>query len=71
MKKQITAAVVILFSFVIPAAGQTSASEPVTIIKAARLIAGPGDPRTDITLLERVGFVMKGGVVHRDELMKR
>lgn len=31
--------------------------------KFADLIAVPGDPRTDITLLERVSFVMKGGVV--------
>lgn len=39
--------------------------------KYADLIAAPGDPLKDITLLERVGFVMKGGVVYRDELMKR
>lgn len=42
MRKQITTAVVILFSFVVPVAGQTSAAEPVTIIKAARLIDGRG-----------------------------
>ena len=38
--------------------------------KFADLIAVPGDPSKDITLLERVGFVMKGGVVYRAELAK-
>ena len=36
--------------------------------KYADLIAVPGDPLKDITLLERVGFVVKGGVVYRDDL---
>jgi hypothetical protein len=31
----------------------------------------PGNPLQDITAAERVGFVMKGGVVYRDELARR
>ena len=36
--------------------------------KLADVIAVPGDPSRDITATERVGFVMKGGVVWRDDL---
>jgi imidazolonepropionase-like amidohydrolase len=32
----------------------------------ADLIAVEGDPRTDVTDLERVKFVMKGGVIIKD-----
>ena len=39
--------------------------------KFADLIAVPGDPLQDISLLGRVGFVMKGGTVYRDELARR
>jgi imidazolonepropionase-like amidohydrolase len=36
--------------------------------KWADLVAVPGDPLKDIGLVERVGFVMKGGVIYRQEL---
>jgi imidazolonepropionase-like amidohydrolase len=39
--------------------------------KLADIIAVPGDPLHDITTLEHVGFVMKGGITYRDELMRR
>jgi imidazolonepropionase-like amidohydrolase len=39
--------------------------------KLADVIAVPGDPLADITRLEHVGFVMKGGEIHRDELSRR
>jgi imidazolonepropionase-like amidohydrolase len=32
----------------------------------ADLIAVDGDPLADVTYLERVGFVMKGGIVYVD-----
>jgi imidazolonepropionase-like amidohydrolase len=39
--------------------------------KYADLIAVRGDPLKDITELQRVGFVMKGGAVVRDDLSSR
>ncbi|HLW25220.1 MAG TPA: amidohydrolase family protein [Steroidobacteraceae bacterium] len=40
----------------------------VEVGKLADLVAVPGNPLDDITLTERVGFVMKGGTVYRSEL---
>ena len=36
----------------------------------ADIIAVPGDPLKDITELQRVNFVMKGGVIFKNELRK-
>ncbi len=36
--------------------------------KFADLIAVQGDPLQDVALLGRVGFVMKGGTVYRNDL---
>ena len=34
----------------------------------ADIIAVPGDPLHDVRLLEHIPFVMKGGVIDKDEL---
>jgi imidazolonepropionase-like amidohydrolase len=51
--------------------GMTDRLGTVEAGKWADLVAVPGDPIADIAVLERVGFVMKGGVVYRDELARR
>jgi len=43
----------------------------VEVGKLADLVAVPGNPLADITATERVGFVMKGGFVYRDDLSVR
>ena len=43
----------------------------VEVGKFADIVAVPGDPLQDITQLQKVGFVMKGGAVVRDELARR
>ena len=42
----------------------------VEVGKLADLVAVPGNPLADITTTERVGFVMKGGTVYRQELAR-
>ena len=39
--------------------------------KFADIIAVSDDPTTDVTTLERVSFVMKGGQVFKDTLAKK
>jgi imidazolonepropionase-like amidohydrolase len=39
--------------------------------KFADIIAVDGDPTKDVTILEHVKFVMKGGVVYKNEYMKK
>jgi imidazolonepropionase-like amidohydrolase len=37
----------------------------IEVGKLADIVAVPGDPLKDITVLQKVDFVMKGGVVYR------
>ncbi len=39
--------------------------------KLADIVAVPGDPLRDMQAMERVGFVMKGGIVYRADLARR
>jgi imidazolonepropionase-like amidohydrolase len=39
--------------------------------KFADVIAVPGDPLRDMRVMERVGFVMKGGIIYKDDLVRR
>ena len=39
--------------------------------KLADIIAVPGDPLADLTVMEKVGFVMKDGQIYRDDLSAR
>jgi imidazolonepropionase-like amidohydrolase len=56
------------------AADLLGAADRVGSIQAGRyadLVAVDGDPLKDITELQRVAFVMKGGVVYRDRVRPR
>jgi imidazolonepropionase-like amidohydrolase len=65
------------FDRLVKAAGLTPASdgtdrvESITKGKCADLVAVTGDPLADITELQRVKFVMKGGTVLRNDLPQR
>ena len=37
----------------------------IEVGKLADIVAVPGDPLADVTALEKVDFVMKGGVVYK------
>lgn len=52
-------------------AGEKALFGSIEVSKFADLIAVTGDPLKDISELERVRFVMKGGAVIRDELTNR
>jgi imidazolonepropionase-like amidohydrolase len=38
--------------------------------KLADIVAVPGDPIADVTVMQKVDFVMKGGVVYRGPVAK-
>jgi imidazolonepropionase-like amidohydrolase len=43
----------------------------ITAGKSADIIAVKGDPLADVSVLERVDFVMKEGVVHKNDVEHR
>lgn len=45
--------------------GETENLGAIAPGRYADIVAVPGDPTADITLMQRVNFVMKGGHVHR------
>jgi len=51
--------------------GWTKTIGTVEVGKWADLIAVDGDPTKDVTILEHVKFVMKGGTVYKNDYMKR
>jgi imidazolonepropionase-like amidohydrolase len=51
--------------------GWTKTVGTVEVGKWADLIAVDGDPTKDVTILEHVKFVMKGGTVYKNDYMKR
>jgi imidazolonepropionase-like amidohydrolase len=51
--------------------GKTAEVGTVREGRLADLVAVLGDPLADVTALEKVGFVMKGGKVYKDELTER
>ena len=51
--------------------GWSDRAGTVEVGKWADLVAVPADPLADIRALEKVGFVMKAGVVYKDELSRR
>jgi len=45
--------------------GTQSELGTIEVGKLADIVAVPGDPLTDVSLMEKVDFVMKGGVVYK------
>ncbi|HVO62530.1 MAG TPA: amidohydrolase family protein, partial [Terriglobales bacterium] len=48
--------------------GRSNDVGTIEVGKYADIIAVQGDPLQDVTLLQNVGFVMKGGRVYKDEI---
>jgi imidazolonepropionase-like amidohydrolase len=45
--------------------GTQSELGTIEVGKLADIVAVPGDPLADVSLMEKVDFVMKGGVVYK------